>query len=107
MPDSRNGIAAAPPGEFLGALQRAHATSRGTAVALDDLPAVSQEHLRVFVNAGMIREAEPDTFYIPGAEPPPLAMLAAPTYTPMRVALMMGVWLLALAVPFLVWLFAR
>jgi hypothetical protein len=93
---------------FLDALQRARATSRANAVQLADLPAIPAEHLGVFLDASIIREGTPGTYYLTSADDRTSA-LSRPSqpYTPLRVALMMAVWLGAIAVPFFVWLIAR
>ena len=93
-------------GDFIDALHRARATSQSTAVALSELPSIAATHLSVFLAADMIREAAPGTYYVPLATQRASPMGTAP-FTPIRVALMMGVWLIAIAVPFVVWLVAR
>ena len=95
-------------GDFVDALQQAHATSEPNAVPLADLPTIPVERLGVFLEANIIREGAPGTYYLTSAEER-MRTLARPSppYTPLRVALMMAVWLVAIAVPFVVWLIAR
>jgi hypothetical protein len=88
------------------ALRRARATSHASAVTLGALPVITAEHLAVFLAAGMIREGPPGTYYATTAGQPGGAALPTRPFTPMRVALMMAVWLVVIAVPFLVWLLA-
>lgn len=108
MASSRS--AAAPPafGAFIDALQRARATSPDTAVPRADLPAIPAEHLGVFVRADIIREGAPGTYYLTtAAERVSVPARPSPTFTPLRVTLMMAVWLVVIALPFVVWLIAR
>jgi hypothetical protein len=99
-----------PPayGDFIDALQRARATSPDTAVPRADLPTIPAEHLGVFLRADIIREGAPGTYYLTTAKER-LSVLTRPSppYTPLRVALMMAVWLVVIALPFVVWLIAR
>jgi hypothetical protein len=101
---------AAPPayGDFIDALQRARAASPETAMPGVDLPTISAEHLSAFLSADIIREGAAGTYYLTTAEQR-ASVLARPsaTYTPLRVALMMAVWLAVIALPFVVWLIAR
>ncbi len=102
--------AAAPPayGDFIDALERARATSPDTAVPRAGLPAISAEHLGVFLRADMIREGAPGAYYLTTVEERARVVAQrSPTYTPRRVALMMAVWVAVLALPFVVWLIAR
>jgi hypothetical protein len=103
-------FAAAPPayGDFIDALQRARATSQDTAIPRVDLPTIPAEHLGVFLRADIIREGAPGTYYLMTAEDR-VSVLARPSppYTPLRVALMMAVWLVVIALPFVAWLIAR
>ncbi len=95
-------------GDFIDALQHARATSPDTAVPRADLPAVTSEHLGVFLRADIIREGAPGTYFLTTAEQrASVPARPAPTYTPRRVALMMAVWVAVLALPLIVWLIAR
>lgn len=102
--------AAAPPayGDFIDALHRARAATPDTAVPRAALPTIPAEHLGVFLRADIIREGAPETYYLTSAEER-MSVLARPSppYTPLRVALMMAVWLVVIALPFVVWLIAR
>ncbi|HYV97073.1 MAG TPA: hypothetical protein VE967_06445 [Gemmatimonadaceae bacterium] len=71
------------------------------------LPAIAPEHLSVFLEADLIREAQPGTYYVPLANQHTNVLSGSATFTPMRVALMTGVWLLVLALPIMAWLIAR
>lgn len=108
MASSRSGAAPPAYGDFIGALQRARATSPDTAVPRADLPTIPAEHLDAFLGADIIREGAPDTYYLTTAEERVSALAQpSPPYTPLRVALMMAVWLVVIALPFVVWLIAR
>jgi hypothetical protein len=73
-----------------------------------DLPTIPAEHLGIFSRADIIREGAPGTYYLTTAEERGSVLARpSPTYTPLRVALMMAVWSAAIALPFVVWLFAR
>ena len=101
---------AAPPeyGDFIDALQRARATSPDTAMPRADLPTIPAEHLGVFLRADMIREGVPGTYYLTTAEERASVLARpSPTYTPLRVAFMVAVWVAVIALPFVVWLIAR
>ncbi len=101
---------AAPPayGDFIDSLERARAISPDTAVPRADLPTIPAEHLSVFLRADIIREAASGTYYLTTAEERASVMARpSPTYTPLRVALMMAVWTAAIALPLVVWLLAR
>jgi hypothetical protein len=94
--------------ELIDALERAHATSPDTAIPEADLPTIPAEHLRVFLKADIIREGAPATYYLTTAEERGSVLARpSPTYTPLRVAIMMAVWLAAIALPLVVWLIAR
>jgi hypothetical protein len=56
----------------------------------------------------MIREGAPGTYYLTTADER-ASVLARPSrpYTPLRVAIMMAVWLAVIALPLVVWLIAR
>ena len=102
--------AAAPPayGDFIDALERAHAMSPDTAVPRAGLPTIPAEHLDVFLRADIVREGAPGAYYLTTAEERGRVVAQrSPTYTPRRVALMMAVWLVVLALPLVVWLIAR
>ena len=107
MASSRSAAASRAYGDFIDELQRAHATSPDTAVPHADLPTIPAEHLGVFLRADIIREGAPGTYYLSTAEER-ASVLARPSppYTPLRVALMMAVWLVVIALPFVVWLIA-
>ena len=95
-------------GDFIDALQRARATSPETAMPLADLPTIPAEHVDVFLKADMIREGAAGTYYLTTAEERASArVLPSRPYTPLRVAIMMTVWLAVIALPFVVWLIAR
>jgi hypothetical protein len=95
-------------GDFIDALERARATSPGTAVPRANLPTIPAEHLDVFLRADMIREAAPGAYYLTTAEERATVLgRSTPTYTPRKVALMMAVWTAVIALPFVVWLIAR
>ncbi len=82
--------------------------SPDAAVSRADLPAISSEHLGIFLKADLIREGAPGTYYLTTAEERVGAPARpAPTYTPRRVALMMAVWLAVIALPLVVWLMTR
>jgi hypothetical protein len=94
--------------EFLVALRHANARTAATARTLDELPAIPAEWLKVFVEAGIVREGVQGTYFVEDRKLPSNAAISTPTpYTPTRVALMIGVWLVVLFVPLLVWLLAR
>ena len=108
MPSLRSTAISPSYGDFIDALRRARATSQDNAVPLGDLPAIPAEQLSVFLDANIIRQGVPGTYYLAPVEDRTSALSRpVPPYTPLRVALMMAVWLAAIAVPFLVWLIAR
>jgi hypothetical protein len=108
MASSRSATAAPAYGDFIDALQRARATSPDAAVPRADLPAIPAEHLDTFLAADIIREGAPGTYYLTTAEERGSGLARpVPTFTPRRVALMMAVWVVVLALPFVVWLIAR
>jgi hypothetical protein len=77
-------------------------------MALGELPPISADQLGVVLEADIIREAAPGQYYVtPATQRVNAAGRSSGPFTPMRVALMMAVWLVAIAVPFLVWLIAR
>jgi hypothetical protein len=108
MASARSAATSLAYGDFIDALQRARATSPDTAVPRADLPTIPAEHLGVFLRADLLREGIPGTYYLTTAEER-VSVLARPSppYTPLRVALMMAVWLVVIALPFVVWLIAR
>jgi hypothetical protein len=108
MPGSRSAPVPSGQGDFIDALNRARATSRSTAVALGGLPVITAEHLGVLLEADIVREGAPGTYYVTTADQRRnVTGLPSQPFTPMRVALMMAVWLVVIAVPFLVWLVRR
>ena len=108
MASSRSAAAPTAYGDFIDALQRARATSPDTAVPRAALPTIPEEHLGVFLRADLVREGAPGTYCLTTAEERRSVLARpSPTYTPLRVAIMMAVWLVAMALPFVVWLIAR
>jgi hypothetical protein len=107
MPSLRPALGPPGQGDFLDALHRARATSPSSAVALGDLPAIPADHLSVLLTADLVREGAPGSYYATTAAQRRHTADPPAPYTPMRVALMMAVWLVAIATPFLVWLLAR
>jgi hypothetical protein len=108
MANPRSEAAPHAYGDFIDALQRAHAASRASAMPRADLPTISAEHLDVFLRADIIREGTPDTYYLTTAvERASVLTRPSSPYTPLRVALMMAVWLVVIALPFVIWLIAR
>jgi hypothetical protein len=108
MASSRSGAAPPEYGDFIDALQRARARSRDTAVSRADLPTIPVEHLDVFLGADIIREGAPGTYYLTTSEERASKLARPlPPFTPLRVTLMMAVWVVMIALPFVVWLIAR
>lgn len=108
MTGSRSATVPPAYGDFIDALQRARATSPEAAVPRADLPTIPAEHLDTFLAADIIREGAPGAYYLTTAEERGSVLARpVPTYTPKRVALMMAVWLVVLALPLAVWLIAR
>jgi hypothetical protein len=90
---------------FLAALRRSDARSPQRAVRRSELPPASDQLLSVFVEAGVIRSAGDNLYYL--ASDAEREFRESHRFTPMRVTFMITLWLIALFAPLLVWLFSR
>ena len=108
MASSRSGPAPPEYDDFIDALQRARARSLDTAMSRADLPMIPVEHLDVFLGADIIREGAPGAYYLTTSEERASKLARPlPPYTPLRVSLMMAVWVVTIALPFVVLLIPR
>jgi hypothetical protein len=90
------------PDDFIGALRRAGATSPASARPRSALPALSAESLGVLLVAGIIGEGASGAYYLrPPVERLDPAGLRSTPFTPVRVALMLAMWFIAILVPLL------
>jgi hypothetical protein len=93
--------------ELISAMRRAGATSAASARSLDSFPPVPSQRLAAFLEAGIVCKGRPGTYYLHEATDLSGLIDDMPrSYSPLRVAAMMAVWIIALLIPLLAWMFA-